>query len=206
MAVVFIAAPTGITAKIVLEEFRDGDISVVEMLIPLGFVVYGIVFMVVQIRRIAGVVRIRRAWRRAARGQVAQVLVGLVLPHVREVSTYRVRTVVADVGGQTRFIRLALTPDAVPPAKGPVRMDLFDPHRVRGPARLHPKHGRGGWAFATRVGNLAVPEETPWQLEGGWSADWSDGWTKKDERADPKSGWPGDSDGDDGDGDGDGGD
>lgn len=178
------------------------DTVIDDVLFVLGVVVLGSVFMVVEIRRIVRFVRIRRTWRRAARGQVTQVVFGLVLPHVREVSTYWVRTVVAQVGGRTRFVRLALTPDAAPLAEGPVRMDLFDHHRLRGPVRLHSMYGRGTWAFAARIGDLAVPEETPWQIEDGWPAEWSDGWTQQDERADPESDWPGDSDGDGGDGDG----
>ncbi|MEO3805697.1 hypothetical protein [Nonomuraea sp. B1E8] len=139
--------------------------------------------------------RMRRAWRRAASGEVLRGLTGVALREGRTVAGFPVRTVIARVDGRARYVRLAFAraDDAARLPPGPVRVDLFDGPSVRGPARLRSGHGGVVWAFATRNGDLVVDEETRYTVE--------DGWPDSGEGAEPSSGWPGGSDGD-GDGDG----
>ncbi|TDE59714.1 hypothetical protein E1295_02155 [Nonomuraea mesophila] len=148
------------------------------------------------VRETSARLRMRRAWRRAERGEVVQALTGVALREGRTVAGCPVRTVIAHVDGRARFVRLAFARagDAARLPPGPVRIDLFDGPSVRGPARLRPGHGGVVWAFATRNGDLVVEEETRYTVEDGWPDSGAD--------AEPSPGWPGGSDGDGNDGDG----
>jgi hypothetical protein len=158
------------------------------------------------IHEIPVLVGIRRAWRRAKRGEVVRVVPGVMLWRGQSVGNVPVRTVVASVDGRAHFVRLAFArvEDAARLPAGPVQVDLFDAPAVRGPARLRPLHGGVVWAFAVRKGDVAVPEDMRWTSENGWPDEWSDGWPDGDGTSDHGAGWPSASDGD-GDGDGDGG-
>ncbi|WP_347642301.1 hypothetical protein [Nonomuraea sp. B10E15] len=147
--------------------------------------------------------RMRRAWRRASRGEAVRGLTGVALRRGRTVAGYPVRTVVARVDGRAQYIRLAFAraDDAAMLPAGSVQVDLFDGPSVRGPARLRPRHGGVVWAFAARNGDLAVTEETRYTFENGWPDEGQDGWPDSGGDAERHSGWPGGSDGD-GDGDG----
>ncbi|TDB97144.1 hypothetical protein [Actinomadura sp. 7K534] len=154
------------------------------------------------IRDMPALVGIRRAWRRAERGEAARVVRGVALGQWRSVGDVPVRTVVAPVDGRPHFVRLAFAraEDAARLPAGPVEVDLFDASAVRGPARLRPARGGVVWAFAVRKGDAPVTEAAPWTAPD----EQPDGWPHEEGAADRDPGWPGDSDGG-GDGDGDGG-
>lgn len=137
-------------------------------------------------------IRTWRRWWRAKRWDVVQVFHGVALRQERTVAGYPVRTIVAQLDGESRYVRLvfARSEDSSMVPAGAVQVDLFAGPEVAGPARLRPSHGGVVWAFATRKGDLAVSGDDGFMF---------DGWPDNDPGDD--SGWPGDSDGD-GDGDG----
>jgi hypothetical protein len=156
-------------------------------------IIFGIIFfftlglfpIVAVVRELVDIRRTRRAWNRAASGDVRQVLVGIALPWVRMTADHPVHTVVVPEAGQARLVRLAVTHESPRLAPGPVEVDLFDPEKVRAPARLRPLNGPVVWAFAKRNGGFALTGK-PWKLENGWQTSWRDDWPDYIEHIDPE--------------------
>lgn len=155
------------------------------------------------VRETSTLVRMVRLWHRARRYDVRQVLEGVALPQWRSVANRPVRTVLTQIDGRDRYVRLAFArrTDAAALAPGPVRVELFDDASVRGPARLRQPYGMA-LAFASRLGDFPAKEVTVVQREDDWLNKLFDGWPDNDESGESGSGWPGDGDGGDGDGDG----
>lgn len=170
------------------EELDGGLILTFIFLIPFGL------FHIVRIMQwFVDICLARRAWKRASRSDVKQVLVGLALPQMQVAAGYPVRTVVVPVAGRAQFVRFAFARESLRLTPGPVDVDLFDVDKVRVPARLRPLNGPVVWAFARRNGDFAL-EGKPWGPEDGWRTSWWDGWPDSSKHTDP------DFDGDSGDG------